>query len=323
MATLPFNMALVQFLAEHRNIFLTKFFLAASSLGDIEGYIAITTLMYVMWDKKLAIRLSILVLLTASLNYLLKIIIKNPRPFMREGTYVKEWAVSAKNAAELATEYSTPSGHAMAASSFYSYLYVLTRNRYVRVIAIALPILIGLSRPYLGVHYMEDVLLGWAIGFSVALIPIKYADRMSTAWNNLSHMQQIGIAVAASSVFCLLGIVINGWRIGGQPRAFLGYAGFLTGIVIARPLELGTVNFAPKSSTVAAKILRYVLTVAMVIFALLILDSAFAMIADKFSLLGYLLQYVRYTAAGIVCIFLAPLLFTKLRLAEIKPIAKN
>jgi hypothetical protein len=121
-------------------------------------------------------------------------------------------------------------------------------------------------------------------------------------------VQQVGIAVAASLVLWLLTSVINGWRIDGQPRGFLGYAGFLTVIVFARPLELRTINFCPKSSKVVAKILRYILTVSMVICALVILDKAFATIADKFSMLGYLLQYVRYAVAGIVSIFLAPLL---------------
>jgi membrane-associated phospholipid phosphatase len=309
-------MALLQFLADHRNVFLTKLFLVATFVGDVQGYILIITLIYVIWDKQLAVRLSILVLLTMSLNYLLKISIKSPRPFVREGTFLKQWAVSAENAKELASEYSMPSGHAMAASAFYSYLYAFSKNRYVKVIAVLIPILTGLSRPYLGVHYMEDVLVGWVIGLSIALISIKYADRVSTEWTKLSPMQQVGITVAASLVLWLLSIVIHGWRIDGQPRAFLGYAGFLTGIVFARPLELKTINFCPKSSKVVAKILRYLLTISMVICTLVILDKAFAMIADKFSMLGCLLQYVRYTVAGVVSIFLAPLLFTKLRLAE-------
>lgn len=117
-------------------------------------------------------------------------------------------------------------------------------------------------------------------------------------------------------ILWLATIAINGWRIDGQPRAFLGYAGFLTGIVIGRPIELSTVDFDPRSSKPLAKMLRFAMSVAMVLVALLVLDKVFRAIAGDFSVLGYMLQYIRYTIAGVISIFVAPLLFTKLRLAE-------
>jgi hypothetical protein len=60
MAQLTFNMAVMQFLADHRNVLLTKFFLLASFAGQAEGYILVVTLIYVMFDKTLAVRLAVL-----------------------------------------------------------------------------------------------------------------------------------------------------------------------------------------------------------------------------------------------------------------------
>jgi hypothetical protein len=54
----------------------------------------------------------------------------------------------------------------------------------------------------------------------------------------------------------------------------------------------------------------------MVIGTLFLLDEVFAVLADDSSLLGHLLRYARYTTAGIVAIWLAPLAFTRLGLAE-------
>jgi hypothetical protein len=99
----------------------------------------------------------------------------------------------------------------------------------------------------------------------------------------------------------------------------LGFAGFLTGIVIARPLELRKVNFDPRSSNAAKKISRYLLSMGIVLFVLLFLDRVFGTIAGKASPLGYMLQYLRYALTGIAGIFLAPLVFTKLKLAERYP----
>ncbi len=319
MAPLPFSTALIRFLANHRTAPLTDFFLLSTFAGEVYGYILITTLVYVMYDKGLAVRLSVLILLTMSLNHLLKIIIKNPRPFIREGTYARQWAVSAENAKELATEYSTPSGHGMGAGAFYSYLYAFATNRYIRVISILAILVTGLSRPYLGVHYLEDILVGWVIGIAITLAALKYAANISNVWDGLSYKRQVIVVVVSSMMLWLVTIVINGWRIDGQPRAFMGYTGFLTGIIIGLPLELKKVNFDPGSSNVAAKILRYLISVGMVIVTLLLLGDVFAMICDNLSLPGYIFQYIRYTAAGIVSIFLAPLVFTKLGLADTNP----
>ncbi len=316
MAQLTFNMAVMQFLVDHRNVLLTKFFLLASFAGQVEGYILIVTLIYVMLDKTLAVRLAVLLLMTMCLNHVLKIILKNPRPFIHEGTYLQKWAVSTENAKALATEYSTPSGHAMAGSAFYSYLYAFVENPFVRVIAVLAILATGFSRPYLGVHYPGDILIGWVIGLLVALVAIKRADKITDGWNKLSYKYQVAIAVASSMVLWLATIAINGWRIDGQPRAFLGYAGFLTGILIGRPIELSAVNFDPRSSTQLAKMLRFIISVAMVLVSLVLLDKVFRAIADDFSVLGYLLQYIRYVIAGVINIFVAPLFFTKLGLAE-------
>jgi membrane-associated phospholipid phosphatase len=315
----PFDTAFMQFLADHRSPLLTRLFLAASFVGEAEGYILIVTLIYVMLDKTLAVRLAVLALLTMCLNHVLKIVIKNPRPFIREGTYLKKWAVSNNYAKALAMEYSTPSGHAMTGAAFYSYLYAAVENRFVRVVAVAAILLTGISRPYLGVHYPGDILIGWVLGLSVGLVAIKFADEISARWSALEYKYQAGIVVASSLILWLATIAINGWRIDSQPRAFLGYAGFLTGIVLGRPFELSRVDFDPKSCSPLAKVLRFAITASMVLGSLLILDKLFGAIADDYSVFGYMLQYVRYIIAAIVNIFVAPLFFTRIGLAEPNP----
>jgi len=311
-APLPFNLSLVQFLADHRTSYLTHFFLAITFFGGAGAYFLIAIFIYVAWNKQLAIRLLVLVLLTMTLNEILKMVIGNPRPFIRERTWLKKWAVSPEEAARLAAEYSTPSGHAMGSSAFYSYLYGCIRSRAVRVIAVVAILLIGISRPYLGVHYAEDVLIGWAFGLSLALVSIRYGEAIASAWNRFSSMQEIGATLAGSLALWLLAVLLNGGQTAGQPRNALYYAGFLTGIVIARRLEVSRVNFDPKSSSVVEKILRYLLSVGMVIFTLVILRAGFEMAVDRASVFWNLAEYLRSAAAGFVAIFVAPLLFTRI-----------
>jgi membrane-associated phospholipid phosphatase len=308
---LPFDMGIMEFLADHRLAGLTAFFTFFTDLGEVQGYLAIIIFLYVVVDKRLAVRLALLVALTMGLNHLLKIAIKNPRPFIEQGNYLQKWAVPLDTARELATEYSTPSGHAMAAGSFYTFLFGAVRSRIVRILAVLAILLIGASRPYLGVHYVEDILLGWAVGLACGFAALCYADRIGATWGSLSYSRQIATAASASLALWLATIAINGWQIDGQPRAFLGYAG----IVIAQPLELRLVDFDPRSASWTVKVLRYLLSAGLALLTLIILGDVIGTVAGRFSIAGYLLQYLRYVLVAIVSIFGAPCLFIRIGLA--------
>jgi membrane-associated phospholipid phosphatase len=316
---LHFNLGLVQLLADHRNVFLTKLALIAAFMGAVEGYLLLIMLFYVVWNKRLAVRATVVLLAALSLNDYLKMLLRNPRPFVAQGTYLKKWAVPQSSMRGLATQYSTPSGHASGASSFYAYLFGVVRSRIARALAVAAILLIGFSRPYLGVHYCEDVLLGWALGLAVALLSMRYIDAAAAAWSRLSYGAQVAFVVTACLALWLLAVLLNGDSTAGQPHVYLDYGGFLTGIALARPLELRIVNFDPRSSTVLVKILRYLLSVGLVIFTMLILDNAFGLLTDRSSLLWNLFEYLRYTAIGFVAFFLAFLLFTRMGWAERAP----
>jgi undecaprenyl-diphosphatase len=73
---------------------------------------------------------------------------------------------------------SFPSGHALESMALYGTAALTVgrrlRSRWLRVFALVvglgLPLLIGFSRVYLGVHYFTDVLGGWVVGLLLALL---------------------------------------------------------------------------------------------------------------------------------------------------------
>lgn len=97
------------------------------------------------------------VLGTAGTVFLLKNIFNIPRP---EGAFYIEATPS------------FPSGHAAIAMALYGFLFATIykhdkhhlKNKTLFLLAL-LVILIGVSRLYLGVHYLSDVLVGYLIGF--------------------------------------------------------------------------------------------------------------------------------------------------------------
>ena len=108
---------------------------------------------------------------TYALQELLKRLVDRPRPEL--------WPRLVNE-----SSFSFPSGHALASASLLPLLaYDLTRTkaRAVRVAAmataVALSLLIGFGRLYLGVHWPSDVAAGWAIGAAQALVAIRRLGR--------------------------------------------------------------------------------------------------------------------------------------------------
>ena len=320
---LHFNLALIEFIARHRNPLLTQLFLFFTFLGDTNGYILVITLIYVVWDKRLAVRLTVLLLISSVLNHLLKVAIRNPRPFVTNGTYSANWAVPKSEDSGLALDYSTPSGHAMCSASFYGYLISAVKSRWIGALSIAVALLIGLSRPYLGVHYVEDIMIGWAVGGLLAAATVKWQRPVSVWWNALPYYVQTGAAVIGSIAVCALSIGVNRGLIDIQPKTLAEYVGFLTGVVVAKPLEMNYVRFDPRSSSPLFKLGRYLISIGLVLLMIIVGGIIVHTLTRADSLVGYLLEYLRYVAAGIVSLYVAPLVFTKIGLCRPSAAGKN
>lgn len=80
---------------------------------------------------------------------------------------------------------SFPSGHALNSLAIYGTLALLASRRIpwrvisglVLLAGFLLPLAIGVSRPYLGVHYPSDVLAGWTAGLACALLALWASRR--------------------------------------------------------------------------------------------------------------------------------------------------
>lgn len=144
----------------YHNVFLNDLALLICYFGVTFVGILIAVLLLVFGDKKskrVAIILLITIIVTYCLTGLIKYLVLRPRPYTQLTDYIL---------LTTASDPSFPSGHTSNATSVF---YILSRE-YNRYYLMLIPVVVGLSRIYLGVHYPSDVLFGFIIGLIVAYV---------------------------------------------------------------------------------------------------------------------------------------------------------
>ncbi len=187
-------LAIVDALADHEGVYyldfhvrhlvtrwvrpdLTVWAIRITEVGSVPGTTALVVLVSaVLWlrGKRWAVARLLFATATGTLVFTgLKLLFHRPRPVDRLVP---------------ATGYSFPSGHAFMAMVFYGTLIYLawteSQSRAVRAVATTLGalmiVLIGMSRIYLGVHWLTDVTAGYLAGFlwlCVSLAAVRLAER--------------------------------------------------------------------------------------------------------------------------------------------------
>jgi len=162
-------------LALRRQEWLTRLTLSVADAHETIRVLGATALLALwrFWRRDLRdLRLLAVVPAGMLLNVALKHLVQRPRPVLEEPLV------------HLGT-FSFPSGHAVASTVFYGALCALvfahTRSPALRALAVlaamAMVLLVGFSRVYLGAHYLTDVIAGTAEGLACLLLFLRYVRR--------------------------------------------------------------------------------------------------------------------------------------------------
>ncbi len=140
-----------------------------TDLGSILFWLVICGFLFLFGrekGKKVAILCLFALLISFSLTVALKYAVAEPRPFL---------VLSNINLLHLEENYSFPSSHTVTA--FAGGLILGKKYGYLKIL-IALAVLIGFSRVYIGVHYPLDVIFGAILGISCALITLRFENEI-------------------------------------------------------------------------------------------------------------------------------------------------
>jgi len=169
--------------------------LAITALGYEEFFVLLLPTIYWCFDQMIGLRVGIVLLLGNVFNNFFKFLFHSPRPY---------WISESVQAYSHETSFGLPSGHAQIAASVWGWLAVELRKRWVSIVAIVLIFLIGISRIYLGVHFLTDVLLGWMLGGLLVWAFAAWHKPVGKWLDQRALWTKIGLVAASAAVMLLM-----------------------------------------------------------------------------------------------------------------------
>lgn len=229
MADLLFSETPIRALQDALSPLFDGLFLAITSTGSTLFLLVLVLLVYWLWDKRAGFFIGVVLLSSGAMNVLLKDLFQMPRPPSQ--LHITSAAGNG-----------FPSGHAQQTTAFWSTAALRLRNGWV----LLAPLLIGLvalSRVYLGVHFVGDVLGGIAFGLIVSLLGLLI--HRAGFWQLLGIRSRLLLAV-------LLPSLLGGLYFLGQE--IVAVWGLLMGLSVGYVLEAEWVGLGRSQSRASAAI---------------------------------------------------------------------
>jgi undecaprenyl-diphosphatase len=163
------------FIAQHQNPTMRNLMRNVSFFGDWPSHLVVGLLLLgIAWQRhsKKWMRIFLSMLVAMAIAGVAGTVIKRSIPRARPSVKTElRWG-----GPRFSTKYHAfPSGHVVASTAFFGVL-VFARRR-VGLACLPIPILIGLSRMYLGAHYLSDVVCAAVLGILCAAVVWRFVAR--------------------------------------------------------------------------------------------------------------------------------------------------
>lgn len=295
--------------------------LILSRIGGFEFYLMVITLVYWCLDKRLGRTLAYVLTFSNTINSIIKHLFRDTRPY---------WLNSAIG---LSSEdrYGVPSGHSQGVTIFWGVIALWARKTWVWILAVLFILIMALSRVYLGVHDVEDVLAGILIGVVILIGFALWQRYLAPKFANRILGQRLLVAILVPLI--LAGIYIGGLLLVGPANTNFAWAdkielaeqksfeefstsiGGLLGLGIGFVLEVSRIRFKIAGSF-WRRLGRYLVGM---VGTLIIWGGLDYIFPEEPLALAVPFRIIRYFLTAFWVAYYAPWVFVKLRLATASP----
>ena len=269
-------------------------------VGNQEFYILLFPLLFWCVDRALGARVAILYLLSVVLNTDVKDWIVQERPYQ----LIPDIAQADPAGSYMYGEgYGMPSGHSQFAVTVWGALALWTKKGWFWVLAVALVLLIGVSRLVLGFHFPTQVVAGWGLGVVVVVAYLILTLPVEKWLASLRLEMQLLLAVALPLVLLWLHPVAD----------TIAATAVLLGLGVGLALSQRTIRYVANGAW-WQRALRYVVGIIVLLAIYLGLSVIFP---EEGEALYVPLRFTRYALMGFWISFGAPWLFTRTHLVPV------
>jgi len=281
------------------------FFSVVTNLGSEFFYIVLLSVIYWSVDKRIGRSFAFACLLSGYLNLYLKYLIGMPRPDAPE---VREMVRRVGGSQFVPVMHeptpSFPSNHAQGTMVSGIYIANAFRKWWLWLTAFVVIVLVGYSRLYIGVHFPQDVIAGWLIGYVFIRIWILVENPVRD-W-----IGRLPVWVQVTGLVVVPGILISLWSFPEAAKVL----GAVSGLGIGFILEGRYVRFDVAGSA-GKRILRSVAGLVIVFVVLMILKVLLEPLEGPRGPAGAVVCAVRYMVTGFTVAVGAPWVFIRIKLA--------
>jgi membrane-associated phospholipid phosphatase len=290
-AILEWGVELVRAIQTIQSPALTALMKVLTLAGSEYFYLLVLPVIFWCIDERFALRFGLLILVSAFLNSWLKILFRQPRPYDLDPSLGLSHESS----------YGLPSGHSQGTATFWGLLAPKLKKPWGIVLAIFMPLLIGFTRLYLGVHFPTDLFAGWLLGWGIAL-----------AWYFFGHGVESFLAKAQLRARLILASLAAIAMNALLPHD-TSLSGVFFGTALGAAFNIDKLGFDAKQGSPILKLARLGVGLAGV---LLIYFGGKLVSPGEEDALYSLIRFMRYGLVGAWVSLGAPWLFIRLRLGE-------
>ncbi|GAA4906172.1 phosphatase PAP2 family protein [Streptomonospora salina] len=300
---------------------------AIGFLGSQAVLPVLVTLVFWSLHAGIGARLFVLAAGAGVVTDLLRTVLHAPRP---------SWYHHSARPLVAPATFGGPSAHSVTSLVLWGYAALRFRRRQVWGACAAIVVAVGVSRLYLGAHFVTDLVAGWLVAAALLWAALRYEDAVLVRWRRLGLPAQAGLALAASALPVLLAaglqaLLHSGWNppeewTGSVPPGVQGAslahaAGVAGGLFggVAGLSALAARGWYSAAGPVVSRAARYVIGISGIF---LILAAADVAVPQAAGAAGAVREYAVFALLGAWSALGAPELFVRMGLAD-RPAAQG